>query len=94
MAVGNPIIPYHTSPHASIRYRTPVDRYGERMPKIISFMKACDGHVRRISLTSRPDAQIRNSSNSILVKKDINYVINLHYYVIYIIVLSILGLLE
>ena len=87
MPVGNPIIPYHTCLHASIRYRTPVDRYRKHMPNIISFMNACDGHMRRISLTSRPDAQKRNSSNNILVKKDINYVINLHYYVIYIIVL-------
>ena len=34
-----------TRPHSRIRDRTSVDRHGERTPKIISFMKACDGHT-------------------------------------------------
>ena len=44
---GNPIIPNHRCPYACIHHDTPVDGHDERMPKIISFMKACDGHTQR-----------------------------------------------
>lgn len=31
--------------HTSICDHTPVDRHGEHTPKIMSFMKACNGHT-------------------------------------------------
>lgn len=51
---GNPIIPNHIHPHPCICNCMPVDGHGKHMPKIISFMTACNGQTRRVFLTSRP----------------------------------------
>ena len=50
----NPIILDHTHPHACICDCMPIDGHGEHTPKIIIFMKACEGHTRMIFLTPRP----------------------------------------
>ena len=47
-AKGNRIIPEHTCPRACVCDSTPEDGHGECAPKIVSFMKACDGHMPRI----------------------------------------------
>ena len=49
-ARGNLIILHHTCSQAHIRDCMPVDGHGKHTPKIISFMKACVGHMRRIFL--------------------------------------------
>ena len=53
---GSEYTRYHgcTCQQAHIRDRTQVDEHAEHKPKIIGFMKACDGHTREIFLTSRP----------------------------------------
>lgn len=44
-----------TGPNTHIHNHTPVDGYGKHTPKIICFMKACNGHTQGIFLTFKPE---------------------------------------
>ena len=47
-AKGNPIIPEHTYAHAAAYVIAHQKMDMVSVPKIVSFMKACDGHMPRI----------------------------------------------
>ena len=44
-----------TGPNTHIHNHTPVDGYGKHTPKIICFMKVCNGHTQGIFLTFKPE---------------------------------------